>query len=71
MGTNVTNLKLIKNLLAIPLTSIFLFLKKKKRTYNNIIQNGNITMVEEAFLKLRVYNLMSRVFLIKVLANCI
>lgn len=69
MGTNVTNLKLIKNLLAIPLTSIFLFFFLKKE--HIIIQNGNITMVEEAFLKLRIYNLMSRVFLIKVLANCI
>ena len=62
MGTNVTNLKLIKNLLTIPLASIFLFFFKK-RTYNNIIQNGNISMVEETFLKLTVYNLMSRVFL--------
>lgn len=63
MGTNVTNLKLIKNLLTIPLASIFLFFFFKKRTYNNIIQNGNITLVEETFLKLTVYNFMSRVFL--------
>ena len=62
MGTNVTNLKLIKNLLTIPLASILLFFLKK-RTYNNIIQHGNITLVEETFLKLTVYNFMSRVFL--------
>lgn len=63
MGTNVTNLKLIKKSLNNTSSKYFPFFFLKKRTYNNIIQNGNITLVEETFLKLTVYNFMSRVFL--------